>query len=408
MDLRPEVLMVRHDTTIGHGWISGILACLNDKMASSPNQDEDDNKPKHEEKDKKKAYQCLETKQLAGLYIAVFVDASLVRKGIVDEVTTTSVMTGWAGFAGNKGACGIRLVIRPHQDNGDVGHGGEEDAAEEDQDRAKTLCFVVAHLAAFQDNVDRRNADYKDICTRMVFPPTSVPSSRNRETSSQEGGLNSSSNLFYPTIFDCDTLFFFGDLNYRLDIPIDQLKSLLGQKGYNQLLEHDQLKKAQTHRLLPEAVLPGHTSSFLTAFEGFNEAEISFQPTYKYDKGTDNFDSSEKERKPAWTDRILWWTPNKKAELELSAKLERAGLEESKDDNDSDKPTVTEEESSTSITKTQQPPNDKLKIECKTYTSAMDVRMSDHKPVIAIFEVSIPVVDRQRQKQIVQELEKKV
>lgn len=32
----------------------------------------------------------------------------------------------------------------------------------------------------------------------------------------------------------------------------------------------------------------------------------SFAPTYKFDRGTQQYDTSEKRRIPSWTDRILW------------------------------------------------------------------------------------------------------
>ena len=41
-------------------------------------------------------------------------------------------------------------------------------------------------------------------------------------------------------------------------------------------------------------------------FVGFNEGPTDFAPTYKYDLFSDDYDTSEKNRIPAWTDRVLW------------------------------------------------------------------------------------------------------
>jgi hypothetical protein len=42
------------------------------------------------------------------------------------------------------------------------------------------------------------------------------------------------------------------------------------------------------------------------AFPGFAEGKISFPPTFKFDKNTDDYDTSHKQRIPAWTDRVLF------------------------------------------------------------------------------------------------------
>lgn len=44
----------------------------------------------------------------------------------------------------------------------------------------------------------------------------------------------------------------------------------------------------------------------LQTFQGFNEGKLNFAPTYKYDLFCDDYDTSDKCRTPAWTDRVLW------------------------------------------------------------------------------------------------------
>ena len=100
-------------------------------------------------------------------------------------------------------------------------------------------------------------------------------------------------------VMDHDFVFFLGDLNYRINMGYGECKRTIfqnqalpkAQQNWGSLLAHDQL-------LLEKRA--GH------AFVEFTEADIRFTPTYKYDPGTNVFDTSAKQRSPAWCDRIMY------------------------------------------------------------------------------------------------------
>jgi hypothetical protein len=93
-------------------------------------------------------------------------------------------------------------------------------------------------------------------------------------------------------ISQSNVLFVFGDLNYRLELPASVVKSHVAASRWSALRDADQLHQQQRRR---------------RALVDFHEGELAFAPTYKYDIGSvSGYDSSEKQRTPSWTDRILW------------------------------------------------------------------------------------------------------
>ncbi|KAL2131811.1 hypothetical protein VTI74DRAFT_4583 [Chaetomium olivicolor] len=197
--------------------------------------------------------------------------------------------TGLSGMAGNKGAVAIRM------------------------DFANTpICFVTAHLAAGFANYEERNRDYATIGQGLWFQ-------RNRG------------------IADHDSVIWFGDFNYRIGLGLEAAKELVKRRDLERLFENDQLNLQMVAGL---------------AFPYYSEARITFMPTYKYDIGTDDFDSSEKARIPAWTDRIL----RKGSNLRQLA-----------------------------------------------YNSA-PLRFSDHRPVYAIFECTVNIVNEKLRDKISREI----
>ncbi|KAF4555326.1 SacI-like domain-containing protein 2 [Elsinoe fawcettii] len=128
-----------------------------------------------------------------------------------------------------------------------------------------SICLVTAHLAAGFANYEERNQDYRTISHGLRFQ-------RNR------------------TIEDHDSIIWLGDFNYRIGMNNDRTRQLIKIGDLETLYENDQLHLQMMH---------GKT------FPHYSEARIMFPPTYKFNNGTDEYDTSEKARIPAWCDRIL-------------------------------------------------------------------------------------------------------
>lgn len=98
-----------------------------------------------------------------------------------------------------------------------------------------------------------------------------------------------------------DFVVFCGDLNYRIELPREEVENAI-QKLAVHNPESDAVSR---QRLLKYDQLRASIASE-KAFPGFCEGEIKFMPTFKFDKGTNDYDTSKKQRIPAWTDRILY------------------------------------------------------------------------------------------------------
>ncbi|KIJ37381.1 hypothetical protein M422DRAFT_211433 [Sphaerobolus stellatus SS14] len=138
----------------------------------------------------------------------------------------------------------------------------------------------TTHLAAGHANLEERNSDYRTIANGLHF-------------------------LRGKTIGSHENVIWLADTNYRIDMDNESVRTLVKAVNFDALVAADQLKQAMDAR---------------AAFVGFEEGPLLFPPTYRYDVGTDNYDTSEKMRIPAWTDRILY-----RGTLDL-AKYSRAEL----------------------------------------------------------------------------------
>ncbi|ODV85565.1 hypothetical protein CANARDRAFT_176012 [[Candida] arabinofermentans NRRL YB-2248] len=208
----------------------------------------------------------------------------------VTQVEGKSKKTGLGGMTANKGSVAIRFNYG-----------------------SSTFCFFNSHLAAGTTNVDERYNDFITTWNAIRF-------SRNRQ------------------IKHHDNIIWLGDLNYRISKENNEVRAMIDSGNLQNLLEYDQLCFEMKRR---------------TEMRGFKEMPITFAPTYKYDKGTSQYDSSEKQRVPSWTDRILY-----------------RGSQ----------------------------------IQQLNYNCAQDLVFSDHKPVFGTFAAHVKLIDEEIKSQLTRKL----
>ncbi|XP_042512066.1 type I inositol polyphosphate 5-phosphatase 2-like [Macadamia integrifolia] len=199
-------------------------------------------------------YVRIVSKQMVGIYVSVWVRRRLRRH--INNLKVSPVGVGLMGYMGNKGSISVSMSLFQTR-----------------------LCFVCSHLTSGEKEGDqqRRNADVYEILRRTQF--SSVLDADQPQT-----------------IPSHDQIFWFGDLNYRLNMLDAKIRKLVSKKQWDELINNDQLSKELRRGRV---------------FDGWKEGMINFPPTYKYEFNSDKYvgenqKEEEKKRSPAWCDRILW------------------------------------------------------------------------------------------------------
>uniref|UniRef100_A0A8B9GXP9 phosphatidylinositol-3,4,5-trisphosphate 5-phosphatase n=1 Tax=Astyanax mexicanus TaxID=7994 RepID=A0A8B9GXP9_ASTMX len=173
----------------------------------------------------------------------------------ISHVGMSSVKTGIANTLGNKGAVGVSFMF-----NG------------------TSFGFVNCHLTSGNEKIHRRNQNYLDILRQLSLGDKQLSS--------------------FDISLRFTHLFWFGDLNYRLDMDIQEILNYINRKEFEPLLKVDQLNLEREKNKV---------------FLRFAEEEITYPPTYRYERGSRDTYVWQKQKAtgmrtnvPSWCDRILW------------------------------------------------------------------------------------------------------
>ncbi|XP_031224178.1 phosphatidylinositol 3,4,5-trisphosphate 5-phosphatase 1 isoform X2 [Mastomys coucha] len=225
--------------------------------------------------------------------IRIVVLAKPEHENRISHICTDNVKTGIANTLGNKGAVGVSFMF-----NG------------------TSLGFVNSHLTSGSEKKLRRNQNYMNILRFLALGDKKL----------------SPFNITHRFTH----LFWLGDLNYRVELPTWEAEAIIQkikQQQYSDLLAHDQLLLERKDQKV---------------FLHFEEEEITFAPTYRFERLTRDKYAYTKQKAtgmkynlPSWCDRVLW----------KSYPL--------------------------------------VHVVCQSYGSTSDIMTSDHSPVFATFEAGV-------------------
>eukprot|EP00796_Vickermania_ingenoplastis_P008443 gene8443-5921_t len=283
--------LFREETEASQPWIAGA----NEALGANSQPRADSPSP----------YFALPPKQMVGLLLCVYVRRELV--GFIREYNIALVPTGALGSVGNKGAVGLRLALH-----------------------RSSICFLSAHLAAGQNSVSKRNASIETILTTMDF--NALKRAEYEQLQGNSNPMHAMSLLPPIRLREQDIVIIAGDLNYRLNLTYEQSLRLTVLKRYKELLTHDQLIAELKNRHTP--------------WWGFRDLTPTFPPTYRFDIGTNVYDTSEKHRIPGYTDRYCVYMKD---------------------------------------------PNQWDDVQVDSMEALMNVKSSDHKPVVACLRLPVRV-----------------
>lgn len=204
-------------------------------------------------------YIIIKTMELVG--ILMFVIVKKKHYSNIKNISFLTIKTGSMGYLGNKGSVIYRFEL-----NG------------------KSFAFSSGHYAAGQNEYKNRINELNDVLNSDIASIEHSASTKNNTN------INININNDKKKFRNHDYWFILGDLNFRIDLDNEIVRSLIKKQEYKELIIYDQLS-----RLIIED----------KNYYCIQEKEIMFPPTYKYAVNSNNYETK-KNRVPSWCDRVIF------------------------------------------------------------------------------------------------------